>query len=109
MPYTIPRDDYYSNPDGTVCHGEDACTGDCRQLAVHFAWPGGYEVFYLCDDGGTLCAPCVNDPSNPVHVGGDADGWRIDGHSHTGETDGHLVCDHCGRVIQEDWEDFYSE
>ena len=33
------------------------------------------------------------------------DGWFIVGWSHTGETDELVVCDHCGRVVQEDWKE----
>ena len=25
-----------------------------------FAWPGGYPVIYLCEDGEVFCAACVN-------------------------------------------------
>ena len=44
-----------------------------------YAWPGGYPIGYVCDDGEYLCARCVNDQTNPVHTGGDADGWRLEG------------------------------
>ena len=46
-----------------------------------YAWPGCYPIAYLCDDGDVLCHKCVNDEMNPVHVGGDADGWRLEGHA----------------------------
>lgn len=67
-----------------------------------YAWPGGYAVAYVCNDGEYLCATCVNDPKNPTHEGGDADGWRLDGYitadwHDTGEGD--WVCVNCGRVI----------
>lgn len=63
---------------------------------------GAYRVFAVMDDGESLCTACVRDDSNPVHVGGEADGWRIDGWSHEGEVDGtEERCAHCGRVIVE--------
>jgi hypothetical protein len=71
--------------------------------AEPFAWPGGYPIGYLVDDGEYLCAWCVNDPSNPVHVGGEADGWRVEGlavlEGSVEDYDGAVVCAHCGRVL----------
>lgn len=69
------------------------------------AWPGGYPIAYVTDDGEILCAACMDDPTNPTHFGGAADGWRIDGAGAFGadmdypETD--ETCTHCARVICE--------
>lgn len=64
---------------------------------------GSYIGFAVMDDGEVLCVSCVRDRSNPVHVGGDADGWRIDGWDHSGTVDDYpVVCAHCGRVIVDD-------
>jgi hypothetical protein len=61
---------------------------------------GSYIPFAVMDDGESLCSRCVADETNPVHVGGDADGWRIEGWSHSGEVDGtEERCAHCNRVI----------
>jgi hypothetical protein len=60
---------------------------------------GGYRLIAIMDDGGALCETCVRDESNPVHAHGDADGWRVDGWSTTGETDDYTACDHCGKVL----------
>ena len=27
-----------------------------------FAWPGGYPLYYLCEDNGVLCPVCANSP-----------------------------------------------
>jgi len=63
-----------------------------------FAWPGGYPIVYLADDGETVCADCVNDPSNPIHEDGEADGWRIDGYDiHWEGPPEH--CAHCNAEI----------
>lgn len=64
-----------------------------------YAWPGGYPVIVVMDDGETLCPECANDPSNPVHEGGLADGWRMEA------TDIHYegppeVCAHCNKEIE---------
>lgn len=71
--------------------------------AEPYAWPGGYPIGYLTDDGEHLCAACVNDPSNPVHFGGDGDGWRIDAldvlEGTAEDYDGPIACAHCGAVL----------
>lgn len=47
--------------------------------AEKYAWPGGYPIGYVMDDSEMLCGDCMNEPSNPVHAGGEADGWRLEG------------------------------
>jgi hypothetical protein len=64
-----------------------------------YAWPGGYPVFYLMDDCEPLCPTCVNDPTNPVHVGGDKDGWQIIG-SDVNWEDPIMFCAHCPKRIE---------
>ncbi len=64
-----------------------------------FAWPGGYPMFYIADDGEALCPDCANDPKNPVHEGGDADGWRLEGYDINYE-DAQLFCAHCNKRIE---------
>lgn len=59
----------------------------------------GYTPFAVCDDGEVLCEQCVRDETNPVHTGGEADGWRVDGWSHTGEVESFTACAHCYRVL----------
>jgi hypothetical protein len=65
-----------------------------------FAWPGGYPIGYVTDDGAVLCAGCMEDPTNPIHFGGVADGWRIEGADvlYEGGEDG-CSCAHCARVL----------
>lgn len=70
-----------------------------------YAWPGGYAIAYLMDDGEFLCADCANDPTNPVHEGGDGDGWRIEGYETADwhdEGEGDWTCAHCNAVIDPD-------
>lgn len=64
-----------------------------------YAWPGGYPLIYLMDDGEVLCPHCANDTSNPIHEGGGADGWRIDAQEIHWEG-GPLFCAHCNRTIE---------
>lgn len=69
--------------------------------AEPYAWPGGYPIGYVCDDGELLCAGCVNDSTNPVHVGGEADGWRIEGADVLYESETGEECAHCTKVLIE--------
>ena len=63
-----------------------------------YAWPGGYVLAHLCNDGGCLCAKCANDPKNPVHTDAPDDGWRIVD-SFINYEDAELMCNHCGDMI----------
>lgn len=74
-------------------------TGDKEGQYPHFAWPGGYAMAYVMDDGEFLCATCVTDQSNPVHEEGENDGWKIVGYTHTDETDEEMTCAHCYKKI----------
>ena len=63
-----------------------------------YAWPGGYPIVYVMNDGEVLCPQCANDPSNPVHETGEADGWRIEGYEIFWEGPPEQ-CAHCYREI----------
>jgi hypothetical protein len=57
-----------------------------------FAWPGGYPMYYLAEDGEILCPDCANRKN-------DADAaWRLVGYDvhFEGPT---LSCSHCGADI----------
>lgn len=66
---------------------------------------GGYPIGYLMDDGEFLCADCMNDPTNPVHCGGEADGWRFEGlqvlEGSAVDYDGEITCAHCRFMLVE--------
>ncbi len=64
-----------------------------------YAWPGGYPVFAVMNDEGTLCHKCFTDRENPVHVGGCADGWRFEAQAINWEN-ANLYCDHCADRIE---------
>jgi hypothetical protein len=76
--------------------------GDDGLWPAH-AWPGGYVIAYITDDGVSLCADCLDDPLNPIHFKGDADGWRIDGAVAFGATVDYPTddetCAHCNAII----------
>ena len=56
---------------------------------------GHYTIGYLVDDSELLCADCVNDESNPVHMGGISDGWRIEALVVLDEDSYESICAHC--------------
>lgn len=64
-----------------------------------YAWPGGYPIFYLANDGEALCPDCVNDSKNPIHADLPNDGWRIVARDVNWE-DPELFCAHCNRRIE---------
>lgn len=71
---------------------------DAGQLPK-YAWPGGYPMFYLTEDGLTVCPKDANDPdtSDPPAEGGV--NWE----------DPELFCDDCGERIpsayaERDWD-----
>lgn len=82
---------------------------------TRFAFPGGYEVFYVTDDGSVLCAQCANgeitrrveffasdeiDTSYPITDTSFYDASeRITGWSAMDREDSCSVCDECGRII----------
>lgn len=72
---------------------------DSKGKLPAYAWPGGYPIFYVVDDGESLCPECVNDPSNPVHEDAPNDGWRIVGYDINYE-DAQLYCAHCNKCIE---------
>lgn len=70
-----------------------------------YAWPGGYEMYFICKDGGVLCAECVRGHRNEIEAAREYDDaqWDIVAVHSEADTDSQ-DCDHCGRVIIEDWD-----
>jgi hypothetical protein len=65
-----------------------------------FAWPGGYPIFYLCEDSGVLCPDCART------VDGDPEGYpQDDPQWHIVAADVHwegapMFCDNCNAEIE---------
>lgn len=69
-----------------------------------YAWPGGYPIFYVTADNGTLCATCANTERSASTDDLDAhcpddDQWRIVASDINWE-DSDLQCDHCNARIE---------
>ena len=61
-----------------------------------YAWPGGYPIYAVLDDGEALCAKCIQLPE--VHEGGDSDGWRYEGAQVYWEGPD-MNCAHCSAAL----------
>ena len=66
-----------------------------------YAWPGGYPLVYVTDDGAALCPDCVNADNEAIGESNEGDGWHVTAVSVLWETDGgDMFCDHCSVVIE---------
>jgi hypothetical protein len=61
-----------------------------------YAWPGGYPIVHITDDGGCLCPKCANAEG---HTNDFSDGFRVVGSDINWE-DTALFCDHCNERIE---------
>lgn len=60
-----------------------------------YAWPGGYPMAYVFEDGDTCCPDCANGDARDEDGGGwDVVGWFI---HYEGEAE---ICAHCGEEIE---------
>lgn len=73
-----------------------------------FAWPGGYDLFFVTSDGAALCYSCVRDNLYSVLHSIRAeidDGWRVVGLECVANVDDAGHCDHCGASLAPDLAD----
>jgi hypothetical protein len=65
-----------------------------------YAWPGGYEIAFVCVDGEYLCRACVlanwRLVSNSVRSQ-DRSGWRVIGIETADNFENHETCAHCAK------------
>ena len=73
-----------------------------------YAWPGGYPLFFICDDGGALCCKCAASHARPVMEAirdkARGCGWRVVGEDINWE-DPDLYCDNCNDRIESAYAD----
>jgi hypothetical protein len=86
-------------------HKEDNLPRDEDAMLSSYAWPGGYEVVYYTQDGGTLCVECAQsaEGSDLTHDNDDPQ-WNIVAAQNTSELEGFMYCDDCGKAIVEEEE-----
>tara|TARA_Y100000310_G_scaffold330958_2_gene403649 strand:+ start:601 stop:867 length:267 start_codon:yes stop_codon:yes gene_type:complete len=79
-------------------------TIDFRQAVRRgpYAWPGGYPIYFVMDDGESFCFSCAKSESkyivNSIN-NKDNDGWRVTGADINWE-DEDLYCAHCCDKIE---------
>lgn len=67
-----------------------------------YAWPGGYPMYLICDDGGALCFKCARKEARNIFesiANRARDGWRVVATDINYE-DSELFCDHCSDQIE---------
>ena len=77
-------------------------------IRQHYAWPGGYELFGICSDGGVLCCDCMQREYYLIAYARKHkidDQWRVMAIDCAAEYDSLIQCDHCNKVIVEDWQE----
>jgi hypothetical protein len=78
------------------------------------AWPGGYTVVYVMEDGAVLCSKCANNENGSLaYVGEPEDGihepmWHIIG-ADVYDEGPPLECAHCWSMIESSYGDPESE
>ncbi len=73
-----------------------------RAIRDKYAWPGGYPLYLVCDDGGSLCIECSKKEYRQIVYSirhNVRDGWKVEGVNINWE-DTYLCCDHCGEKIE---------
>lgn len=88
-------------------------TKQVKELIRHpFAWPGGYEVVFICSDGGILCHNCARENWREIcdsMTHNIRDGWKIESYGAIGadmdypSEENPLICDHCSKDFAEDY------
>jgi len=67
-----------------------------------YAWPGGYPLYFVCDDGAALCCDCVANNRRQILdsiAHNRRDGWRVVAQDVNWEDD-LLLCDNCSDHIE---------
>jgi len=73
-------------------------------IRTKYAWPGGYEIFGIASDGAVICCDCMREEYRQIayaRMHNLTDGWRIDAIDCAANTDAHIYCEHCNKVIVE--------
>jgi hypothetical protein len=70
-------------------------------IRTKYAWPGGYPLFAVMDDGKCLCMDCARQEFRQIaraHHLGLSNGWHVIGCDVNWEDD--MTCTHCGGSIE---------
>ena len=94
--YTTPLRTDYSRHHRVIKTGKELRSS---LRAGAWAWPGGYDIGFITDDGGLLCHGCVKaELYNITHSIRNecSDGWRVIGSDVIHE---HDTCSHCNKSL----------
>jgi hypothetical protein len=69
-----------------------------------YAWPGGYPMYAVTDDGGVICRFCAEEERESIALTDGRDGCCVVDLSVNWE-DLELRCDCCGREIEAAYDD----
>lgn len=70
-----------------------------------YAWPGGYPIYYVLEDGEVLCPACMNNENGSIAYTGESPdsinnpGWHVVGNDVNYE-DESMFCAHCNKQIE---------
>lgn len=64
----------------------------------HYAWPGGYPLFYVTKDSGVLCPTCANENAELCKDKDDPQWYIVATDANWEDPD--LYCDHCNKRIE---------
>lgn len=78
-----------------------------REKMDEYAWPGGYDIAYLCGDSGVLCGACVNKNIELVNTASYCPAgarspdpqWQVVRCVSTDSWESGAVCDHCDKWL----------
>ena len=94
--------------DVRIAHSESEGLRALRTIAYHkYAWPGGYLMVAVTNDGGTICPDCIREDYRQYYVSTrdyERDGWNVQGIfliEGDGEIEGPMYCDNCGKDLYE--------
>ena len=77
-------------------------------IRTKYAWPGGYELFGIANDGAVLCCDCMRKEYYQIAYSrrhNINDGWRIVAIDSAVNYDIYIYCDNCNKTIVEGWEE----
>ena len=94
----------YAKIKSVVANDNAALKAAIRQ---HYAYPGGYELFGICSDGAVLCCDCMRSEYYLIAYSRKHkinDGWRVVAIDCAANYDSLIQCEHCYKVIVDDWQ-----
>lgn len=81
-------------------------------IRTKYVWPGGYELFGICDDGAVLCCDCMRREYYLIAYSRRHkinDGWNVVAVECAANYDSHISCEHCNNAIAEGWQEEEEE